>query len=70
MAEMVRDYAPADWDRIFGTADTLFNRGDYTIGSLLSAGIPGLKMIWEYNSTKRQFKNGGYVQFRESEYSV
>jgi len=70
MAEMVRDYTPADWDRTFGTADTLFNRGDYTIGSLLSAGIPGLKMIWEYNSTKRQFKNGGYVQFCESEYSV
>jgi electron-transferring-flavoprotein dehydrogenase len=70
MADLVHDYTPSDWDRAFGAADRMFNRGQYTIRSTLRAGLTGLKMLYGYKRTKRQFKNGGYVQFSESEYDV
>ncbi|MEF8936754.1 NAD(P)/FAD-dependent oxidoreductase [Halobacteriaceae archaeon SHR40] len=70
MAELVQDYQPSDWDRTFGAARTMFNRGEYSIGSTARAGLTGLKMLYGYKRTKSRFKNGNYIQFRESEYSV
>ena len=70
MAELVRNYRPSDWDRAFGAARTMFNRGEYSIGSTARAGLTGLKMLYGYKRTKSRFKNGNYIQFRESEYSV
>lgn len=70
MAEVVRDYGPADWDRAFETADKMINRGEYTLWSTLKTGVPGIKLLLEYRRTKRQFADGEYVQFKESEYSL
>jgi len=70
MADLVHNYTPSDWDRTFGAADRMFNRGEYTIASTLKAGLSGVKMLYGYKTTKRRFKNGGYVQFTESEYDV
>jgi electron-transferring-flavoprotein dehydrogenase len=70
MAEMVQEYTPGDWDRTFGTADTMFNRGEYSIFSILRSGLSGIKLLVEYRRLKRRFADGGYVQFTESEYTV
>jgi electron-transferring-flavoprotein dehydrogenase len=70
MAEVVREYTPADWDRAFDAADKMFNRGEHSMLGTVRAGIPGLKLLLEYHSRKRGFTNGGYVQFTESEYGV
>lgn len=70
MAEIVRDYQPSDWDRTFDAAETMFNRGQYSMLSTLRAGLTGVKMLYGYKRTKRRFKNGNYVQFRESSYTL
>ncbi len=70
MAELVREYGPADWDRAFSTTDSMVNRGEYTLWGTLSTGPSGIKLLRSYRKTKRQFADGNYVQFRESEYTV
>ena len=70
MAEVVRDYGPAEWDRAFKAADSMVNRGEYSLWSTLKAGIPGIQLLLAYRRTKRQFADGNYVQFRESEYTL
>ncbi len=70
MAELVRDYQPSDWDRTFGAAKTMFNRGEYSLGSTARAGLTGVKMLYGYKRTKSRFKSQNYVQFRESEYAI
>lgn len=70
MADLVREYQPSDWDRAFGAATTMVNRGEYNWRSTMRAGLTGLKLLYGYKRTKRQFRNNGYIQFRESEYSV
>lgn len=69
-AELVADYRPADWDRAFNTADTMLNRGKYSRWRALKAGVSGIRLAWAYRQTKKRFKNGGYVQFREDEYGL
>ncbi len=70
MAELVREYGPADWDWAFGTADSMVNGGEYSLWSTLTAGLSGIKLLRTYRKTKRQFADGDYVQFRESEYTL
>jgi electron-transferring-flavoprotein dehydrogenase len=70
MADIVADYGPADWDRSFGAAETLLNRGHYSWGTVLKSGLSGLRLLWTYKQTKRRFRDGGYVQFTEAEYTV
>ncbi len=70
MAEMVQEYTPGDWDRAFDTADTMFNRGEYSLVSLFRAGLSGIRLLLEYRRLKRRFAGGEYVQFTESEYTV
>ena len=69
-ADMVADYGPDEWDRAFRVAAPLVNSTGYSLSTLLQAGIPGMRLLWEYRRTKRQYTNGGYVQFAESEYTV
>jgi electron-transferring-flavoprotein dehydrogenase len=70
MADIVRDYRPADWDRVFRTADRMVNRGEYTTLSMLRAGLSGIRLARGYRKTKARFADGNYVQLRESEYAV
>jgi electron-transferring-flavoprotein dehydrogenase len=70
MAELVSEYQPSDWDRTFGAAETMFNRGKYSWGSTVRAGLTGVKMLYGYKRTKSRFKSLNYVQFRESEYVI
>ncbi len=70
LADVVHDYGPAEWDHAFGTADSLLNRGEYSWWTILKSGLSGYRMVKQYNSTKDQYRNGGYVQFEESEYDL
>jgi electron-transferring-flavoprotein dehydrogenase len=70
MAHIVRGYGPDDWDRVFAAADTIVNRGEYSWLSILRSGLTGLRLVRQYNRTKRQFADGAYVQFGENEYVV
>jgi electron-transferring-flavoprotein dehydrogenase len=70
MAELVREYGPADWDRVFEATDSMVNRGEYTLWSTLKSGLSGVKLLLEYRRIKREFAGSEYVQFRESDYSI
>jgi len=70
MAEVVREFTPADWDRTFDAADKMFNHGEHSMLGTVRAGLPGLKLLLQYHSIKRRYRNGGYVQFAESEYGI
>jgi electron-transferring-flavoprotein dehydrogenase len=70
MAEVVREYTPADWDRAFDAADKMFNRGEHSMLGTVRAGLPGLKLLLNYHRTKLGLGNGSYVQFSEPEYAV
>ncbi len=68
MAEVVREFGPADWDWAFETTDSMVNHGEYTLWSTLRAGLSGVKLLMMYRRMKKRFADGDYVQFSESEY--
>jgi electron-transferring-flavoprotein dehydrogenase len=70
MADIVADYGPADWDRAFGSADSLINHGHYSLFTVIKSGLGGMKLLWQYRRTKGRFADGAYVQFSEDEYVV
>jgi len=70
LADIVEPYRPDDWDQAFTAADTMLNRGEYSLWSLLRSGLTGLRMLRAYRKTKTRFADGAYVQLRESEYAV
>jgi len=70
MADVVRDFGPADWDRTFGAVDKMLNRGEYSRANLLGSGLTGVGLYARYKLTKWGYRNGGYVQLREEEYDV
>ncbi|MFC7134978.1 MULTISPECIES: NAD(P)/FAD-dependent oxidoreductase [Salinibaculum] len=70
MADIVADYGPADWDRGFRAADTMLNRGHFSLLRVLKSGITGVKLAWQYRQRKRGYANGAYAQFRENEYVI
>ncbi|MFW5905621.1 MAG: NAD(P)/FAD-dependent oxidoreductase, partial [archaeon] len=71
-AEIVRDFRPADWDRAFETTRRLLATDDS--GQLLrwqlSAGFEGLRQLLRYKWHKWSYRDGRYVQVRESDYTV
>jgi electron-transferring-flavoprotein dehydrogenase len=68
VADIVRDYGPTDWDQAFRLADTVMNSS--RVKAAFRAGVPGLRLLWRYWRSGNRLENGGYVQFRESEYAV
>jgi len=71
-ADIVAEYEPADWDSAFSVATDMLT--DDRSGGLLKprvrSGIKGLKLYGKYKATKRKYRNGKYVQFAESEYTL
>ncbi len=70
MADVVEPYGPTEWDTAFSTVDSMVNHGQYTLWSVLKAGMTGIKLFSDYKFTKRNYRNGDYVQFSESEYRI
>ena len=70
MADVVRDYGPSDWDRTFGAVDAMLDYGTSGYYRVLRSGLTGIRLWWDYRSTKRRFRDGRYVQLTEDEYAV
>jgi len=70
MADLVGNYRPDDWDRVFAAADTMVNRGEYFWWSVFRSGFTGVRLVGQYNRAKRRFADSEYVQFREDEYAL
>jgi electron-transferring-flavoprotein dehydrogenase len=72
-ADIVDDYRPDDWDRVFRVAGEMMNTDPSASGLLSlkpSAGVEGLKLWWAYKRRKFGFRDGEYVQIPESTYTV
>ncbi|MFC4359356.1 NAD(P)/FAD-dependent oxidoreductase [Halobium salinum] len=72
-ADVVHDYGPDDWDRTFKHVNTLMT--DEGSNGLIDtskavAGFGAAKLAIAYKRRKRKFRNGKYVQLRESDYVV
>ena len=71
-AEIVQDFRPADWDRAFEATRRLLapDGSDQLLRWQLSAGVEGLRQLLRYKWHKYGFRDGRYVQVRESDYTV
>ena len=69
-ADLVEDYGPATWDRVFATVDEMQTVDGSLWRQALAAGTLGIEVVARYKWLKFQYRDGGYVQLPESEYSV
>ncbi|PSQ43945.1 hypothetical protein BRD17_05125 [Halobacteriales archaeon SW_7_68_16] len=70
-ADLVADYGPDDWDRVFRTvADAMGDGGTGSIASQVKGGVGGARLVARYKRAKFGLRKGRYVQLRESEYVV
>ncbi|MFC7250529.1 NAD(P)/FAD-dependent oxidoreductase [Halomicroarcula sp. GCM10025324] len=69
-ADIVRDWGPSDWDRAFTTANDLMDARGIKADAALKGGYYGLKMVLTYKWNKFGYRNGRYVQLRESDYTI
>ncbi|MFB6117913.1 NAD(P)/FAD-dependent oxidoreductase [Halosegnis sp.] len=71
MADIVRDYGPADWDRVFDTVDAIMpDGGFYRNRDLVTRGVDGIRLLYAYKRAKFSLRGRRYAQIRESEYAV
>ncbi|MFB6084453.1 MAG: NAD(P)/FAD-dependent oxidoreductase [Halorientalis sp.] len=68
LADMVRGWEPADWDRTFRLVDDMLNRGEYSVTRALTSGLSGLQLVGEYKLRKLSLGSGRYVQLRQDDY--
>ena len=72
MAEMVRGYGPADWDKKFRTAQKMLTdggSGGYDLFERkLTGGLDAAKLFVGYKLQKWQFRGGDYLQLTADEY--
>ncbi len=70
-ADMVAEYDPDDWDRIFGTVQSLLSSDpDSLVDWHPRAGLAATRLYAAYRYRKFRWRDGGYVQLREAEYTV
>lgn len=67
LARLIRDYAPADFDRVFRNADVVVNGQESSVLGGLKSRLDLSVMGLRYKYVKR-FRENPYVQIRESEY--
>lgn len=72
MAEMVKEYTPADWDRTFRVADRMLaeSGGLDMLNRTFGAGLGATRLLLNYRTTRFALRDGRYVQFRESGYAL
>jgi electron-transferring-flavoprotein dehydrogenase len=70
LADMVRDWKPANWDTTFGAVSDMMDEGRYRPTKAITAGATGLKLLAEYKLRKLSLWDGRYAQLREDEYVV
>ena len=69
-ADLVRDWKPDDWDRVFAATRQMQSKGGYDWLGALRSGPTALRIVADYKWTKRGFAGGKYVQIRQDEYEV
>ncbi len=72
-ADIVADYGPADWDRVFSIVDGMTaadDLGDALLRRSYTVGIGATKVMLAYKRRKYAFGGGRYVQLTEDEYVV
>jgi len=69
-ADMVRGYAPDDWDELFGLINRIMDGGGFQPEDAVGAGLQGLRYFADYRRRKFGYRNGRYVQISEDEYAV
>ncbi|WP_049970107.1 NAD(P)/FAD-dependent oxidoreductase [Haladaptatus cibarius] len=70
-ADIVADYGPDDWDDTFSMADSLLkSEGKGLLRSKFGSGVRAARVAAKYKKTKYGYRNGGYVQLKESEYTI
>lgn len=71
-ADVVQEYTPADWDRAFATAQRMIGNGtgDRLIRHRVTAGPRAIKYLLQYRWAKFGYRDGRFVQFRESQYEM
>jgi len=69
-ADLVRDFGPDDWDRTFATVSKMQSVNGSQWRQALAAGTLGIKAVAKYKWIKWTYRDGGYVQLTEDEYTV
>jgi len=69
-ADLVRDFGPDDWDRTFATVSKMQSVSGSQWRQALAAGTLGIKAVAKYKWIKWTYRDGGYVQLTEDEYTV
>ncbi|MFB6109283.1 MAG: NAD(P)/FAD-dependent oxidoreductase [Halodesulfurarchaeum sp.] len=72
LAEMVRGYEPADWDRVLRIGEHMLRRQAGAVPSLrsaLSAGLSALGLFGRYRYRKFSLRSDRIVQIAEADYS-
>ena len=69
-AELVEGYGPAKWDRVFETITEMQSVDGSQWRQALAAGTLGVNVVARYKWIKYRYRDGGYVQLSEDEYSV
>ena len=71
LAEMVREFGPDDWDRVFRLVNSVMPEGGrYATPDIALTGLYGLKLFLGYHWVKLRYRDGGYCQIREDDYAV
>jgi electron-transferring-flavoprotein dehydrogenase len=73
LAEMVRGYEPADWDRVLGIGKLMLERQEGAapnVRSAFSAGLSALSLFGRYRYRKFSLRGSRVVQIAESDYRV
>ena len=73
LAEIVSDYEPADWDRVFRMGRKMLRYQEGAVPELwsaLPAGIPAIKLYLAYRYQKFLFRKDRYVQIAETDYRI
>ncbi|MFB6188760.1 MAG: NAD(P)/FAD-dependent oxidoreductase [Halapricum sp.] len=70
LADLAHDLGPADWDDIFRTVRRMLDVEGSRYRQALRAGWGGLSLLARYKWAKYGYRDDGYVQLRESEYTL
>jgi flavin-dependent dehydrogenase len=70
MADVVTEFEPPDWDRAFASVGRMLDDGRLSPLRMPFSGRAGISVLARYGRAKFGYRNGGYVQLRESEYAV
>ncbi len=69
-ADIVADYGPDDWDRVFDTINDMQGTGssDGLVNKTYSAGLGAAKIMAAYKRRKFNYRDGDYVQLSADDY--